>query len=874
MKVETFFLLILSFNFWLAFCEDVKILTPKERITKKYSTSSKFYFAISLDDTYKIQSEGMITFKVADPNKIKVYSKVVTGDKEHLLEKMPTSDTQFELVQSEYENYLFLLYKYLFTEDDGWVAITVDVENTESTEQSFEIVLSSPKAPEKIMGGSFEMNVQLEDYIPKIYKYALNKREDKGFTYVFSSFSGLMTVFDETLVVQKDSSATQFIKNPNSSTSLIYSHTLPITSTESTFDILTFVFFGPAQTIIFEMDNTESEITTIATDKRPTPNIYPVEIENAFQPYHFIGFYEQTSDDTIFFEKIYGDGNIYFNDFISNSTIRYKEVLPDEKIGEEVINDFVFAETTVDIITIKCFTHCLFNIHFIKNDQLFNSTRKIGEMFYAMIGNGLFSEITVEKPFDNGNIEIIDINKKDALVKINEQDFQSLTRDSPIIRTNLPTEVIEDKMVLNFTTSSRETVLLMIKLTRSQTYTQVIESDGTFTIDGKYALFKMPKTKEYLTYSLELTKTGQGDAKLNYYMGKGVNDYIHIPEAPSVNSFSTFIFSFTNPYYNVLSIPKSEEFYYIAVVFSGENFGVSAKVTFIKRVELPQLAPLTTAKIEDQKTFQITQAETEEQKLFLVATKCKEYEVDIYLKFREIELTRHWIEKQFTKLIIEPKNYNMELEFRKGNQSEPFSPLMVYYQYATQQEIDAFALNDDFTISYQFGKNSNTSVFLTWKNPFSPKVKPISVSYHVFKTEYPDENSTFNICDCDADKAIYTVTAETSIVQSSIRLNRSIDNYIYITAEPKTGIKPKFTYRVLEIPKSLDPTPTPTPTPSPEPTPEPTPEPSSSNTGIWIAVTVILVVLIGLLLFLLWRKQKKANIIIEETNKYKPLVVN
>ncbi len=72
------------------------------------------------------------------------------------------------------------MYKYLFTEDDGWVAITVDVENTESTEQSFEIVLSSPKAPERIMGGSFEMNVQLEDYIPKIYKYALNKREDKG----------------------------------------------------------------------------------------------------------------------------------------------------------------------------------------------------------------------------------------------------------------------------------------------------------------------------------------------------------------------------------------------------------------------------------------------------------------------------------------------------------------------------------------------------------------------------------------------------------------------------------------------------------------------------------------------------------------------
>ena len=58
----------------------------------------------------------------------------------------------------------------------------------------------------------------------------------------------------------------------------------------------------------------------------------------------------------------------------------------------------------------------------------------------------------------------------------------------------------------------------------------------------------------------------------------------------------------------------------------------------------------------------------------MVVTKCKAPEVDIYLKYQGIELSRTFIEKQFAKIIIDPKNYDYDLEFRKGNIYDKFSP--------------------------------------------------------------------------------------------------------------------------------------------------------------------------------------------------------
>ena len=120
--------------------------------------------------------------------------------------------------------------------------------------------------------------------------------------------------------------------------------------------------------------------------------------------------------------------------------------------------------------------------------------------------------------------------------------------------------------------------------------------------------------------------------------------------------------------------------------------------------------------------------------------------------FNGIEMYRNFIEKQFTQMIVEPKAYDFDIEFRKGNQSESFAPVMFYYQYVTQEELSKFSLTGDFSISFDFSKTSNTTVMLKWKSPFPSSVEKVSVKYFIFRTEIVNDTSTFNICDCDEEK--------------------------------------------------------------------------------------------------------------------------
>ena len=227
------------------------------------------------------------------------------------------------------------------------------------------------------------------------------------------------------------------------------------------------------------------------------------------------------------------------------------------------------------------------------------------------------------------------------------------------------------------------------------------------------------------------------------------------------------------------------------------------KMNFNPKSSLPAIKAEETTKILEQKSFYIGQADSNEKQLFMTTTKCKDTEIDIYLKFNGIEMYRNFIEKQFTQMIVNPKAYDFDIEFRKGNQSESFAPVMFYYQYVTQEEIAKFSLTGDFAISFDFLKTSNTTVILEWKSPFTSSVEKVSVKYFIFKTEIINDTSTFNICDCDEENSISNVRTAERAITLGIPINRAYDNYIYITAEPQTGIKPKFTYQTLQIPKSF-----------------------------------------------------------------------
>ena len=105
------------------------------------------------------------------------------------------------------------------------------------------------------------------------------------------------------------------------------------------------------------------------------------------------------------------------------------------------------------------------------------------------------------------------------------------------------------------------------------------------------------------------------------------------------------------------------------------------------------------------------------------------------------------------------------------------------------------------------------------------------------------------------------MTTKENQIRLGIAINREKDNYVYITAEPKTGIRPKFTYHVIQIPQTFFPN---------EPSTPITPE-TRSIVG-WVIAIIILILLVLGLGWLYCRQRKKANIILNEAIQYRPIV--
>ena len=853
--------------------DTIKPIKPLEKIVRKYRTDASFYFSVNLTD-YAFRDENLITFELDDKiDNVKILSKVVQitdkeDDNDDLFDLLPATeeDSQFLINKSNYENFYHLFFTQIYGEGyRTFLLINVTVTNTEAIEKNFNLVLSNKPVAESLFGTSQEMTLTINAYIPILKQFYVNKREDRGYSYVFSSFSGIMTAFVGTFTSFNSSG---IFMNPNSDRTIIYAHSLPFTATEETFSLVSLMFFGPAQKIIFGVDNSEAQFSTVIDEKRPNDQIYTIEVPNGYQPFYFIGLYQQASDDIIYIEKVSGDFDAFYNDNIPASTTNYHDILPNEKIGSDIRGNFVNAYTNIDLITIQCFTKCIFNIHFINYETMKSrETASIGEMFYQLIWKESKNEIDVYNLEKDVRIEILDVNKKNAFVSINGQDKIELSHENSLVRKDL--NMVGD-CNLQFSTNSLEFVLLVIKFVKDNFFGEITgETSQIYEFTNQYILFKLPQNKDYISYSIQFEQeTEESQTTLKAYFGRGKAEYAHIPtQVVSEELFFYSAASFMNPYINELDFTNNTDYYYYAVYLEPESstssIKVKANVTITPRKTDSKLTASETTKIGEQKTYYLGQTDNEDKQLFIAVTKCKEPEVDIYLKYNNIEMYRYFIEKSFTQLIVDPKNYDYDIEFRKGDQTENFAPLMFYYQYATQEEIEKFSLNGDFAITYTFSTTSNNTVFLSWKSPFTSRAGTIEVSYHVFKTEVVDNTTTYNICDCDEDNAISKVTTKEKQVRLGIAINREKDNYVYITAEPKTGIKPKFTYHVIQIPQTIF-------TNGTNPSSPVSPE-SRSIVG-WVIAIIILILLVLGLGWLYCRQRKKANIILNEAIQYKPIV--
>ena len=265
----------------------------------------------------------------------------------------------------------------------------------------------------------------------------------------------------------------------------------------------------------------------------------------------------------------------------------------------------------------------------------------------------------------------------------------------------------------------------------------------------------------------------------------------------------------------------------------------------------------TVQKIEDQETFYLNRQKEKTNKLILVTLKCKVTELDLYLKFNQKELLSKFIyDRLFDVYEVDPKQYRFELEFRSGNQSEPFPQAQFYYKFLSEEEVKEYKLAEE-NLTLRVVPTGEGKIDVTWEYPFEDRKKSREIEYEFYLLELGKLDINFSYCDIESKKIKPNKIFKTKerAIAHSLKFDTSKNYSVFVSATPAEGpIKKMFYTPVVIQTKSIE-------------------VPRSSKTPYVIIVLVLLFILSVIIFF--WIKAKrKQNIILQEsvmTSSYNPL---
>lgn len=834
--------------------EGITKITPEEEITFSFNVTE-----------YNYLEEGVIAFYIPKETTFEVFASEVVCKKEERESKIPTKEEEgtFKITNSSYFDYKLLFFrKSSALTDEAYILIRLKFEGAFPDRMT--AVASKDNIYTEVFAKGTSMSFRLSNFVPKIAKYGIEKTIDDEDAFVFSSSSTVMTGYNGNFL-SEDLNVTR--KKVNNSRIFVADFSGYRVRRKN----ISILFFGEVNEtepqgkgftdINHSVDKTNARFSLHFGEKRKQGKTYSFQQINPYKPLYFIGQYNnpEEKNSLIYIESLSEGITSYYQTSFPSSWNEISSVLPGPETGRKVSGHVFKSRSDTDLIGIYCKSSCLFNIHFIPYSLYTKNTGIFGEPLYAYVNS---TKTTFYYPVPPINetiyIEIVTISGKEITYSIPDKNISgSLGFYERKYRGSIDSD---KKISIEVSAKYEENAFVRVVAKKKNNCKELNgEEDNFAELKDKHCGFiRVPKSKQnFLTRIGIRRSTTYKRKRFTYSIQKTTDNYILLPIEYPVDE-ETFILHFLNPYYNqIKNIDPKEDNYYVVINFEDTNGEIEIKPSK-NSIEKHTLKSNTTKLISKPGKFMLEQSPDTYKQLVIVATKCSPNNyTSIQTGFYNKVTQRKTLQKQFTFLQLDTKEMRLFVQF--SDSEGEFSPVMFYYVYATPNEIKLFKDNivKDFSIRVEPSKDTKNRVRLSWLSPLKKLKESVKIEYKIFKGKIEGDNyKKMNVCLTEPIPDLNITSDSNKDVEQIIPIDTSIKQYVYITAQPKGGISPKFSYSPVPIQsnssKSFD-----------------------KTNVLWILAIIIIVILIFFFGFLFLKiKQNSKNVIKEETINYTPLTDN
>lgn len=770
----------------------VIILSPEARVSFESAEPLIGRFAVDLT-TYKDHEEGILTLKTYENMEIKsFYSRYITGlEEKDLINNFPLDESDFPYVQTDInkQNY-FMFFRRNDTNSNPWLLISIEFEIGNKAE----IVLSLQERKFDVYSSVQSNNFVLPDFIPKLVKYNVEKEFDFGDSYIFHcNCNNYMTFIPGNIL----NNPSNYKINPDRNFYQLYGYTLPLDAALNEQLTVSIVLFGEGTQITVSVKNTFSKMIYL-NDEKPKDRIFHFEVVNAFDPFYFLGTYDYPATSLIYFERLYGNFDLYYKDTIYGDSI--DNVLANTY--DEKANNYAISTTNTELFTGFCGSPCGFNIHFISEFEG-EIELKPGNFRVLYVESEKEVKVTI-KETGKSILEMRNIENKTELIMFDGD----LTVETPMKEIFLyPFEVVEGQpKVYRF--KSYDKCIFSIKMKSKNNYIQYKPLQTIVTYFAVIEIEEETKTiSEYNLFFKNLNEDQKVD--LYFYLGYGPLNFLHDPQFSKIENYKENTFSLLNPYlqqYPYTNLTNSK--YYLLMRIESSvlpNFQFSIETNSF--LQLDPLKEDEAILIPKANQYLLNDGPLDQQ-LIIMATKCSTEDVIVKMKYYHVTFKAFFIKKQFSITLFSNPFNKTSVYFNNKNSSENFPGLMVYYMYNSINDIDNVEFNTDFSLSYALvssekdnkTKETEELVSLTWKSPMMYRAD-YNVTYWIYKYDTKQGDEKYDLCRADQFKDVTEYNTTLMDIKYNLPVDRKKDNYIFIVAQPTEDVKPKFFYKTIFVPK-------------------------------------------------------------------------
>lgn len=557
-------------------------LEEEKPVNLFYINSKTFSFYVDIND-YELNEENLITFKFthnAYKNKLIQYcyaknmnfkefddNKFISNmpaheeDSEAHFGRLNTLDIVYHLYfartqekEEDKKSYL-LVHCSMAIEDDKYY----DPE-TMTVYLSKRAISLSLSDNQYLNGDYIKINqkINLEDYIPKVYRINIPYSEKK-LSYVFYTNIQIQTVYEDTM-----------IKSDYSNDELRQIYALSAEKKEKTVYVK---LFGAKQEINFRLESTDSDIYYYSGSSRPVQTLSQQHL-NCGNSYYYIGSYSNlVTDSNFYLEEIYGKYNVFYKNSISDSdedsilTEGKSQYLLDSKVGS--------LSKTLDIVELKCDSPGYFNFHLLIT--YFTKTLTMYKRQVAYAPEGYFYIYpTVNEGQKHINLEVTTLLGKEVEINANNKTTK-INSDNKYFQINFKKkEDVPSYIRLNVKESN---TLLSIKLSDDSLF-NVVEGYRS-RVNEEFILFKLNNSMEYKNVNITLKRVSND---YSYTMFRGDVSYTF---NPIISGYSTIPLGeqnqinliLSNPYLKLNSmVPDKDSSPYYIMFYVNDPEGVQKDV--------------------------------------------------------------------------------------------------------------------------------------------------------------------------------------------------------------------------------------------------------------------------------------------------------